>query len=444
MAQDTPTAEAGKLGPFLATVLVASMMIGSGVFLLPASLAQTGGMTIITWVICSVGALCLAGVFAGLASIHPTPEGMIEYSRMALGRYFGFQASIAYWISMWTAQAALSLATVGYLAHFVPVLAQPWPAVLAAIGVMWLITFIALIGPRALAKFGAVTLAFGLLPVLAVALFGWFWFNPSVYAAGWNTSGKPMAVGIVATLVPVFWAFTGLEASTVSASVVRDPRRNIPIAVVGGVALTALVYIAACTAIMGMAPAKDLAQTTAPFATAGNAMFGAIAGALVALAIVLKLLGTVGSVTLVSAETTRASAAMSYFPRWLSVTRADGTPVRALIVMGLIASAAVLLTRSSLNQQFTLMIDVSTVLSVFVYLYCCVALFRISGRAETARGRLAARFCAVTAGLFCVGVVIGSGKMLLISSAAFIAATIPLWALYLLGLKIAAARTADA
>jgi hypothetical protein len=86
------------------------------------------------------------------------------------------------------------------------------------------------------------------------------------------------------------------------------------------------------------------------------------------------------------------------------------------------------------------MIEVSTVLGMFVYLYCCVALFRISGRAETARGRLAARFCAVTAGLFCVGVVLGSGKVLLISSAVFIVATIPMWALYLLGRKIAAGR----
>jgi hypothetical protein len=105
-----------------------------------------------------------------------------------------------------------------------------------------------------------------------------------------------------------------------------------------------------------------------------------------------------------------------------------------------IASAAVFLTRSSLNEQFTLMIDVSTVLGTLVYLYCCVCLARISGRAATVRGRWAARICAVLGGLFCAGVILGSGKTLLITSLVFIAATIPLWAIYLLGQKIAAAR----
>lgn len=440
MAEHTPTAEAGKLGPFLAMVLVAGMMIGSGVFLLPATLAAVGSMTLITWLICSAGAMSLAAMFAGLAIIHPSPDGLVDYSRMGLGRYFGFQAGLAYWISMWTGEVALALAAVGYLAHFLPVLAQPWPALFAAIGVIWLVTLIALVGPRFLAKFGALTLALGLAPVLAVALFGWFWFDPATFAAGWNVSGQPPAKALVATIVPVFWAFTGLEASTVAASVVRDPRRNVPIAVLGGVGLTALIYIAACAAIMGIVPAAELARSTAPFALAGNAMFGAIAAGAVALAIVLKILGTTGSMILVTAETTRSSAALSYFPRWLARVRADGNPARALVTMAVVGSLATFLTRSGLNQQFNLMIDVSTVLSTLVYLYCCVTLLRLSGQAATVRGQIAARVCAVVGGLFCLGVILGSGQRLLIGGLAFVAATIPLWALYLLGQKISAAR----
>jgi hypothetical protein len=112
--------------------------------------------------------------------------------------------------------------------------------------------------------------------------------------------------------------------------------------------------------------------------------------------------------------------------------------------MAVVGSAATLLTRSGLNQQFTLMIDVSTVLSTLVYLYCCVTLLRLSGQAATARGRMAARVCAVVAGLFCLGVILGSGHRLLIGSLVFVAATIPLWAIYLLGQKISAARAQTA
>ena len=58
------------VGPLAATVLVAGNMIGSGVFMLPASLAATGSSTILSWLITSAGALALAGVFAALATIR--------------------------------------------------------------------------------------------------------------------------------------------------------------------------------------------------------------------------------------------------------------------------------------------------------------------------------------------------------------------------------------
>ena len=77
MAGHTQVSETNKLGPFLATVLIAGTMIGSGVFLLPATLAAVGGMTIVSWLICALGALLLAGTFAALAIWRPEPEGIV-------------------------------------------------------------------------------------------------------------------------------------------------------------------------------------------------------------------------------------------------------------------------------------------------------------------------------------------------------------------------------
>lgn len=437
---DTPTSEANKLGPVLATALVAGMMIGSGIFLLPARLAGIGGVTIFSWIICAIGTLFVAGTFAGLAIVKPSPEGMVDYARQGLGRYFGFQSSLAYWVGMWTGNVAIALAVVGYLAHFVPVVAEPIPGVLAAIAVIWFITLIALVGPRFLAKYGALALALGLVPVCSVAFLGWFWFDPAVFHASWNISGKPASAAVMGAIVSVFWAYQGLEAATVAAAVVRRPERNIPIAVIGGLALATLVYVLACTAIMGIIPARELHASTAPFALAVGTMFGAVAAGAVAVCAMMKASGTLGSCVLVTAETTRSSSALAYFPRWLAKTRADGTPVRALLVMGVIMSAAVFLTRSDLSQQFELMIDISVVLTTFVYGYCCVTLFRLSPTIANARGRMAARICAVLGGLFCIGVIVGAEHKLLYGSLIFMAATIPLWALYLLGQKIAAAR----
>lgn len=444
MAHDNQINEASKLGPFLATVLLAGTMIGSGVFLLPATLAKVGGIAIISWLICAVGALLLAGTFAGLAMVRPEPEGLVGYSRIGLGRYFGFQAGLAYWVSCWLGNVAVALAVVGYLSHFLPVLAQPIPSVLAPIGVIWLLTLIALVGPRFLAKFGGLTLAIGLAPIVAVAVLGWLWFDPALYAASWNVSGQGSVPAISGAVVSVFWAFTGLEVCTVSASVVRNPARNIPIAVICGVGLTALVYILACTAIMGIVPTAELAKSSAPFAQATGMMFGALAAGSVAVCVILKASGTLGGCSLMTAETTRSSAELGYFPHWLAGTRRNGAPAPALIAVAVIASAAVFFTRSSLNQQFSLMIDASVVLTVLVYLYCCITLLRLSGSIANPRGRLAARLCGGLALLFCIGVIAGAGVNLLIASAIFLAATVPLWAIFLFSRRIAADRKAQA
>jgi hypothetical protein len=110
--------------------------------------------------------------------------------------------------------------------------------------------------------------------------------------------------------------------------------------------------------------------------------------------------------------------------------------------MAVICSAATILTRSNLNQQFSLMIDASVVLSVLAYGYCCVALLRLSGSIGSTRGRRVARLCGGLGLIFCIGVMAGAGTKLLIASAIFLAATVPLWALFLLGRKMAAARAA--
>lgn len=442
MAGHTQVSETNKLGPFLATVLIAGTMIGSGVFLLPATLAAVGGMTIVSWLICALGALLLAGTFAALAIWRPEPEGIVGYARYALGDYVGFQAGLAYWVSDWLGGVAIALAVVGYSAHFLPVLNQSIPGAAATIAVIWLITGIALVGPRFLAKFGGLTLAVGLIPIAAVAVLGWFWFDPKLYLSAWNTSGGPAVTGIGAATVSVFWAFTGIEVCTVSASVVRNPERNIPIAVIGGVSLTALLYILSCTAIMGIVPAAVLAKSSAPFALATGDMFGALAASGVAVCVILKATGTLGGNTLMTAETTRSSAELGYFPRWLARTRRNGAPAPALIAMAVICSAATILTRSNLNQQFSLMIDASVVLSVLAYGYCCVALLRLSGSIGSTRGRRVARLCGGLGLIFCIGVMAGAGTKLLIASAIFLAATVPLWALFLLGRKMAAARAA--
>ncbi len=107
------TASKRQLGLVMATALVLGNMIGSGVFLLPASLAPYGGFSLIGWLISAIGALLLAGVFYRLAKRAPRAGGPYAYSREAFGDCIGFLVAWTYWVggssasprSPWPSQA---------------------------------------------------------------------------------------------------------------------------------------------------------------------------------------------------------------------------------------------------------------------------------------------------------------------------------------------------
>src|SRR4030095_11839610 len=105
---------------WMAVALVMGNMIGSGIFLLPASLARFGGVSLIGWVISTAGALMLALVFARLSRIDPASGGPYAYTRRAFGDLAGFLVAWGYWISTWCTNAALAVAFVAYLDPFVP------------------------------------------------------------------------------------------------------------------------------------------------------------------------------------------------------------------------------------------------------------------------------------------------------------------------------------
>lgn len=421
-------AEARKLGPFLATVIVAGNMIGSGVFLLPATLAAIGSITLVAWLISGAGALVLAGVCAILGRLRPGEGGLIGYIRDALGPFAGFQATVLYWLSCVVGIVALALAVTGYAAYFAPALGAPLAQAICTLAVIWLLTFGALLGPRATGRFSAVTLILGVAPVALVATVGWIWFHPDVLSASWNVSGKPPLAAVGGSVAPVFWAFLGLECANAAAAVVREPRRNVPIAAVGGVGLAALLYIAALVVIMGIVPAAELARSTAPFGLVVARVLGPVAGGVMALCALLKTAGTTSGWILVSGQIMRAGADEGVLPAWFGKARADGTPVGSVLVLGAVMSAIAVATfQPGLGKQFGVLANISVIFSMVVYLLCCVALWRFRA-AEKAADAVAFTLAGAGA-LFSVAVAWLAGLDLVAMAAGAILATSIVWLL---------------
>src|SRR3546814_1921180 len=105
--------------------LVMGNMIGSGVFLLPASLAPFGWNGVAGWAITIAGALALAFVIARLTVAFPRASGPTGFVELAFGRIPSFMIGWAYWVSVWTANVTLAVAAVRFLRLFVPALGEP-------------------------------------------------------------------------------------------------------------------------------------------------------------------------------------------------------------------------------------------------------------------------------------------------------------------------------
>ncbi len=387
-----------KIGPLRATFLVAGNMIGAGVYLLPASLGAVGSVSILGWIVTSVGALLLALVFSALFRLRPEAHGVIAQVRDGMGGFFGFQSSLLYWIGCWVGNVAIAVAASGYLASFFPALRAAPAAAASTIGLIWLVAALNFFGARRVTDFKALALVIGLAPVLGVAVFGWIAFDADVFIASWNVSGRTDMAAVPATFALIFWAFLGLESAAVAAAVVRNPGRDVPIATISGAALAACVYIAASGAMMGLLPAAQLAASTAPFADAAARWVGPIAGALVAVCAILKAVGTLSGWALVTAEASRSGAAAGVFPA-LFHEAGGGPPRRNLIIVAALMSLVALLTASPrLAAQFTYLVNLSVLPFLIVFTYCCVSLWRLCA-ASPARWPL--RFVAVMAGVFC-------------------------------------------
>jgi arginine:agmatine antiporter len=415
-----------KLGPVLATMFVTGNMVGSGLFLLPATLGAIGGISVFTWGLATIGALFIAAMFARLGVLAPWAGGPYAYARATMGRYFGFQTNYIYWISSWIGNVGIALAVTGYAAELLPVLKTPILSACCTSAVIWIMVFVNILGPRIVGGLEAIAMCVGLAPVLVIGLAGWAWFDPALFMESWNVSGKPVIDAVPASMVLVFWAFTGLETAAVASDVVDNPRRNLPIAAIGGVVIAAIIYVLCCTVLMGIVPAKALADSSAPFALVATRLFGPWAAAVIVMTTILKASGTHGGWTLVCAATCKAAADDGSFPRLFARADRRGVPVESFFAHGVLMTAAAFVTMSpTIGEQFSKLIDMSVVLSLVCYCYSAIALCRM--RSWRAPGGKRDWIVAIVAFVFSAWVIVASDLSLLIIAAIILATSVPLF-----------------
>jgi APA family basic amino acid/polyamine antiporter len=403
------------LGLWASMALVIGNMIGSGIFLLPASLAPFGGISIVGWIFTATGAVLLALLFARLASMVPRVGGPYAYTRLGFGDFAGFWIAWGYWISVWTGNAAIAVALVSYLQGVIPVLGENHLlSGLVAIGLIWLVTWINVMGVKKVGLFQTITTIMKLVPLVAMATIGLFWINWGHFIP-FNASGQSPLAAVTAVAALTLWSFLGVESATIPANDVEDPSKTIPRATVLGTLVTALVYILSTVAVMGIIPLAQLGKSGAPYADAAGSIWGQWAYYVVVIGAVISCLGNLNGFTLIQGQVPMAAAQDRLFPSLFGRISRYGVPALGITISSALVTLLLVFNysgSSSLIQIFNFIILLATLTTLIPYAFCAMSelmIFITNRELFSGKRLLGSSIIAVAAFAYSVWTVFGAG-----------------------------------
>jgi APA family basic amino acid/polyamine antiporter len=401
------------LGFWTCVALVVGNTIGSGVFLLPASLAPYGLNSVVAWILTACASLLLAIVFARLSRAYPEAGGPYAYVHLAFGPFTAFIVAWGYWISIWVGNAAIATGAVSYLTPLMPWIdSVPGSSAAVTLFFLWTLTAVNVYGIKESGWVQNITTVLKVLPLLAISALGLFAVRSGAVAAA---AGIPLSVsGTTAAATLTLWALLGLESATIPASKVRDPGRTIPMATLLGTVVTAVICIVACTTVLLLLPPATLARSNAPFVDLASAYWGASAGKLLAVFAAISGFGALNGWILLQGELPNVMAKNGVFPLIFAHDSPRHTPTFALMFSsGLVTLLILTNYQKSMVSVFTFMILLSTTACLVLYLLCSLALLRLQWTGHLKSPRMRAvplAIIGVIASAYSLWAIVGAGR----------------------------------
>jgi APA family basic amino acid/polyamine antiporter len=354
-----PTASGPQLSRVLGTGsivgIVVGTMIGSGIFIVPATVAaevQSPLIMLAVWIVGGLLSVFGALSLAELAAAYSETGGIYVYLREAYGPLAGFLFGWTLFLVIDSGSiAALSVAFASkYLPHFFHVA----PVVQKAVAILFILILMGInyLGVRRGAFFQNLltTLKFAALLGVSVVVFLFArgdWANfvtPPASGTGGDIVGK-FGLALVAAL----WAYKGFESSTYNSGETRNPSRTLPVGIIAGCGLVTLLYLLANVAYMYAVPAGEMAKSSRIAADAMNAAVGPLGASIVSFIILFSIMGAANGHILTGPRVYYAMAKDGlFFRKMASVHPKYKTPHVSILVVG---SWSILLSLSGTFEQ---------------------------------------------------------------------------------------------
>jgi basic amino acid/polyamine antiporter, APA family len=339
-----------QLGLAAAVAVVTGEAIALGIFLTPAAMAKSLGSPLLlalVWLGIALMAMCGALSYSELAIRFPESGGEYVYLRAGYGEQvaflYGWMSSIVMYPGV---AAALAVGATPYVAQLLPSGARALAAVPALL--LCLFAVINLIGTRFSAAIMAFVNAFKL--VILFGLVGWALVSGHAHMANLlpftlrRPGSDPVFPAIAGGVMSAFFSFGGWWEASKIAGEIRNPKRTLPLAFVGGVALVTLVYLLISATFLAVLPLERVTSNTAFVAQFGRVLFGTAGARVLSASVLLCVCGGIAAITMAAPRVCYAMAqGGAFFPAFGKMHPRLGTPANAILLQTLLALAVLFL-----------------------------------------------------------------------------------------------------
>ena len=365
------------VGPLGLAANVINIVIGAGIFVLPAAIAvQIGPAAPLAYGTCAIAMGAIALCFAEAGSRVPTSGGPYGYAEAAFGPFVGFVMGALVWLAAVLASAGIAAALVDVLAGFWPPIGGPVARGALIGSVFALLAVVNIAGAAPGARLVGVTTIAKLIPLLVFLAVGAFLIRPEnltiVETPEVGDFGRAMFLAI--------FAFSGMETALAVSGEVRAPARSVPVGLLGAMGGVTAIYILIQIVAQGVLGA-DLARSTTPLSDALEGFSPGLAGLLLAGAAV-SMSGYLAGNALSAPRLLFAAARDGFLPAWLAaIHKRTHAPAAAIIVhLGIAAALA-------LSGTFIELAVLSTLATVGIYILGCAATLKLRRRDVATAGK---------------------------------------------------------
>ncbi len=366
---------ARDLGVSHASAVVVGTIIGSGIFLVPAEMMQAVGSAKLVYLAWLVGGLLSffgALTYAELGAMKPQAGGEYVYVRDAYGPLAGFLYAWTWFVIAKPASVAtVAIGLVRILGTFpafsffpTNIISVPFAVTWGQIVAITAAILISLLNYLGVKKAGEFQLVFTVLKVAIILGIVVVCFSGAGSAAGrgWSnfastfTGAKGGIAGFMAALVAALWAYDGWNDLNMVAGEVKKPERNIPIALIAGVATVAVLYMLVNAGVQYVLPASAIAASPRPASDAVALVMGRMGASIVSAGMAISMLVTLNGTIMSGARVPYAVARDGYFFSALAeVHPRFRTPSVAIVIQAML-SIILLLLGGNFRQLFSLAI----------------------------------------------------------------------------------------